>query len=136
MRRTKHALSNDFSHILPFDPLFQVNVSFSLTQAPGVETLFEPEFSCDITSAELAPGGSRQATVTYSPAVADTVSVVYLSLKYGGALTESQLKLMGKCIGKKSSALSSQKIQTCMLFLHSLYEEFKTIYYTKFIVLE
>ncbi|XP_037542268.1 cilia- and flagella-associated protein 65 [Nematolebias whitei] len=84
-----------------------VNVSFSLTQVPGVETLFEPEFSCDITSAELAPGGSRQATVTYSPTVVDTVSVDYLSLKYGGTLTESQLKLTGKCIGPRVSLSST-----------------------------
>lgn len=127
MHKTKHKLSNDFSHIPLIDPLFQVNVSFSLTQVPGVETLFEPEFSCDITSAELAPGGSRQATVTYSPAVADTVSVVYLSLKYGGALTESQLKLTGKCIGKKPSALSSQNYKHVLCTICSTYIPYMNI---------
>ncbi|KAK2906267.1 cilia- and flagella-associated protein 65 [Channa argus] len=84
-----------------------VTASFSLSRlSPGVP-LFGEEFGCDVTSGKLAPGESQQATVTYCPAVVDTVSVEYLSLKCRGALKESPLKLTGTCIGPKASLSSS-----------------------------
>lgn len=113
--RPKQILSSGFFHILPNVPLRQVNVSFSLSRVPGVVTISGPEFSCDITSSELAPGGSLQATATFSPTVVDTVSVEYLSLKYGGGLSEPQLKLIGNCVGKKSSVSSSQRYKYASL---------------------
>lgn len=58
------------------------------------------EFSCDVTSGEVASGGSVGATVTYSPIVADNASVQYLSLKCRGTLNETLLKLTGSCVGE------------------------------------
>lgn len=58
------------------------------------------EVSCDVTEGEVAPGGSVQATVTYTPAVVDTVSVEYLSLECKGALNKPLLKITGNCIGR------------------------------------
>ncbi|KAM4558145.1 cilia- and flagella-associated protein 65 isoform 3-T3 [Odontesthes bonariensis] len=69
--------------------------------------MLESEFSCDVTKGEVAPGGSLRATATYSPAVVDTFSVEYLTLKYRGALNETQLKLIGNCRGPKVSLSSS-----------------------------
>ncbi|XP_037831837.1 cilia- and flagella-associated protein 65 isoform X2 [Kryptolebias marmoratus] len=89
-------------HFNIFNPS-PVNVCFSLSRLSGAVTMLKPEFSCDITSAEVAPGGSLQGMVTYSPAVVDTISVEYLSLKYAGAPSETQLKLTGKCIGPRVS---------------------------------
>ena len=76
---------------------------FSLSRLPGVAAMLESEFSCDVTKGEVAPGGSLRASVTYSPAVVDTFSVEYLTLKYRGALNETQLKLTGNCRGKKDA---------------------------------
>ncbi|KAM6934057.1 cilia- and flagella-associated protein 65 [Xenentodon cancila] len=76
-----------------------VNVSFSLSGLSGMVPVFGSAFGCDVTSGKVAPGGSLQASVTYSPTVVDTVSVDYLALTYKGALKETQLKLIGKCIG-------------------------------------
>ncbi|KAM4558144.1 cilia- and flagella-associated protein 65 isoform 2-T2 [Odontesthes bonariensis] len=84
-----------------------VNVFFSLSRLPGVAAMLESEFSCDVTKGEVAPGGSLRATATYSPAVVDTFSVEYLTLKYRGALNETQLKLIGNCRGPKVSLSSS-----------------------------
>lgn len=79
---------------------FQVAASFSLARMPGRLPLFGSEFRCDISRGKVAPGGSLRATVTFSPAVVDTVSVEYLSVKCRGALNETILKLMGSCTGK------------------------------------
>lgn len=64
-------------------------------------TVLSSVFSFDVTKGKVAPGGSLRASVTYSPTVVDTVSVDYLCLKYRGALKKTQLKLTGKCIGKR-----------------------------------
>ncbi|XP_060910642.1 cilia- and flagella-associated protein 65 [Labrus mixtus] len=64
-------------------------------------------FSCDESRGEVAPGGSFRVTVTYSPAVVDTVSVDYLSLKCSGALNETLLKLTGNAIGPEVFLSSS-----------------------------
>ncbi|CAG5865404.1 unnamed protein product [Menidia menidia] len=84
-----------------------VNVSFSLSHQPGLGNMSEPEFHCDVTEGEVPSGGSLRASVTYSPAVVDTFSVEYLTLKYRGGLSESQLKLSGKCKGPTVSLSSS-----------------------------
>ncbi|CAB1426783.1 unnamed protein product [Pleuronectes platessa] len=84
-----------------------VTSSFSLSRLSGGVPLFGSEFLCDVTGGEVAPGGSLRATVTFSPAVVDTVSVEYLSLKCRGALNEDQLKLTGSCIGPKLSLSTS-----------------------------
>ncbi|XP_035030976.2 cilia- and flagella-associated protein 65 [Hippoglossus stenolepis] len=84
-----------------------VTSSFSLSRLPGGVPLLGSEFICDVTGGEVAPGGSLRATVTFSPAVVDTVSVEYLSLKCRGALNEDQLKLTGSCIGPKLSLSTS-----------------------------
>lgn len=85
-------------------------MSFSLSQLSDGIPFFSSEFSCDVTRGELAPGGSLRAMVTYTPAVADAVSVEYLSLKYRGALSKSLLKLTGKCIGKVQIKLYKKSI--------------------------
>ncbi|XP_053295148.1 cilia- and flagella-associated protein 65 [Pleuronectes platessa] len=84
-----------------------VTSSFSLSRLSGGVPLLGSEFLCDVTGGEVAPGGSLRATVTFSPAVVDTVSVEYLSLKCSGALNEDQLKLAGSCIGPKLSLSAS-----------------------------
>lgn len=89
-----------FSHT-SLHPFLQVTASFSLSRLPGGVSSFGSEFSCDVTRGKVAPGGSRRVSVTYSPAVVDTVSVEYLSLNCKGALSESLLKLSGRCIGKR-----------------------------------
>uniref|UniRef100_A0A3Q0SAU0 Si:ch1073-349o24.2 n=1 Tax=Amphilophus citrinellus TaxID=61819 RepID=A0A3Q0SAU0_AMPCI len=58
-------------------------------------------------NAQVAPGGSQRVSVSYSPAVVDTVSVEYLSVKCKGALSETLLKLTGNCIGPSVSLSSS-----------------------------
>lgn len=78
----------------------QVTASFSLSRLSGGVPLLGSEFNCDITRGNVAPGGSLQATVTYTPAVVDTVSVEYLSLNCKGALNKTLLKLTGNCIGR------------------------------------
>ncbi|GAA6231328.1 coiled-coil domain-containing protein 108 [Lates japonicus] len=84
-----------------------VTASFSLSRLSSGVPLFGSEFSCDVTRGNVAPGESLQVTVTYSPAVVETVSVEYLSLKCRGALNETLLKLTGSCIGPKVSLSSS-----------------------------
>ncbi|XP_076731494.1 cilia- and flagella-associated protein 65 isoform X2 [Maylandia zebra] len=84
-----------------------VTASFSLSRLPGGVPSFGSEFSCDATRGRVAPGGSRRVSVTYSPAVVDTVSVEYLSLNCKGTLSESLLKLSGHCIGPKVALSSS-----------------------------
>ncbi|KAM7380772.1 hypothetical protein PAMP_004045 [Pampus punctatissimus] len=84
-----------------------VTASFSLSRLSGGVPLLGSEFSCDITRGKVAPGESLQATVTYTPAVVDTVSVECLSLKCRGALNKTLLKLTGNCIGPKVSLSSS-----------------------------
>ncbi|XP_040004712.1 cilia- and flagella-associated protein 65 isoform X2 [Xiphias gladius] len=84
-----------------------VTASFFLSRLSGGVPFFGSEFSCDVSRGKVAPGESLRATVTYSPAVVDTVSVEYLSLKCRGALNETQLKLTGSCIGTKVSLSSS-----------------------------
>lgn len=79
--------------------LLQVTASFSLSRLSGGVPLLGSEFSCDITRGKVAPGGSLQVTVTYTPAVVDNVSVECLSLKCRGALNKTLLKLTGNCIG-------------------------------------
>lgn len=89
-----------FSHT-SLHPFLQVTASFSLSRLPGGMPSFGSEFSCDVTRGKVAPGGSQRVSVTYSPAVVDTVSVEYLSLNCKGTLSESLLKLSGRCIGKR-----------------------------------
>nr|XP_019945243.1 PREDICTED: cilia- and flagella-associated protein 65 [Paralichthys olivaceus] len=84
-----------------------VTTSFSLSRLSGGVPLLGSEFSCDVSTGKVAPGGSLRATVTFSPAVVDTVSVEYLSLKCRGADNEDLLKLTGSCIGPKVSLSSS-----------------------------
>ncbi|XP_033474057.2 cilia- and flagella-associated protein 65 [Epinephelus lanceolatus] len=84
-----------------------VTASFSLSRLSSVVPLLGSEFSCDVTRGEVVPGGSLRATVTYSPAVVDSVSVEYISLKCRGALNETLLKLSGNCVGPKVSLSSS-----------------------------
>ncbi|XP_054864810.1 cilia- and flagella-associated protein 65-like, partial [Amphiprion ocellaris] len=52
-----------------------VTVSFSLSPLSGGIPLLGSVFSCDVTRGNVAPGGSLRATVTYSPAIVNTVSV-------------------------------------------------------------
>ncbi|XP_040912258.1 cilia- and flagella-associated protein 65 [Toxotes jaculatrix] len=92
-------------HFNIFNPS-PVTASFSLARLPGGVPLFGSEFSCDVTKGKVPPGGSLRATVTYSPAVVDSVSVEYLSLKCKGALDETLLKLTGSCTGPKVSLSS------------------------------
>ncbi|KAG7241732.1 hypothetical protein INR49_025197 [Caranx melampygus] len=93
-------------HFVIANPL-PVTASFSLSRLSGGLPLFGSEFRCDVSSGKVAPGGSLQATVTFSPDLVDTVSVEYLSVKCRGALNETILKLMGSCIGPKVSLSSS-----------------------------
>lgn len=78
-----------------------VPVSFTLSRLPGGINLLDSVFSCDLPSAEVAPGASLKATVTFRPATVDTTSVEYLSLICRGAVNESLLKLTGSCVGPK-----------------------------------
>lgn len=78
----------------------QVPVSFTLSRLSGGITLLGSLFTCDITSAEVAPGASVQATVGFTPTTVDTTSVEYLSLICRGAINKSLLKLTGSCIGR------------------------------------
>ncbi|XP_069010849.1 cilia- and flagella-associated protein 65 [Embiotoca jacksoni] len=84
-----------------------VTVYFSLSRVSGGVPMFESEFSCDIIRGKVPPGRSLRASVTYSPAVVETVAVEYLSLKYKGTLSEGLLKLTGNCIGPTVSLSSS-----------------------------
>lgn len=84
-----------------------VPVSFTLSRLSGGITLLGSLFTCDITSAEVAPGASVQATVGFTPTTVDTTSVEYLSLICRGAINKSLLKLTGSCIGPKVSLSSS-----------------------------
>ncbi|XP_036966082.1 cilia- and flagella-associated protein 65 isoform X1 [Acanthopagrus latus] len=93
-------------HFEIFNPS-PVTESFSLSRLSDEVPLLGSEFSCDVSRGEVAPGGSIQATVTYTPAVVDTVSVDYLALKCKGALNNTQLKLTGNCKGPKVSLSSS-----------------------------
>ncbi|XP_070694450.1 cilia- and flagella-associated protein 65 [Pempheris klunzingeri] len=93
-------------HFNIFNPS-HVTASFSLTQLSNGVPLSGSEFSCDVTRGKVVPGGSLQATVTYTPAMVDTVSIEYLSLKCRGALNETLLKLTGECVGPKVSLSSS-----------------------------
>lgn len=83
-----------------FAPLFQVTASFCLSRLSSGVCLLGSEFSCDVSKGEVEAGGALRATVTYTPAVVDTVSVEYLSLKCRGAFNKTLLKLTGHCVGK------------------------------------
>lgn len=80
--------------------LLQVAASFSLSRLFGGVPLFGSEFTCDVTSGDVVSGGSLRATVTYTPAAVDTVSVEYLSVECRGAVNETLLKLTGTSTGK------------------------------------
>ncbi|XP_054471804.1 cilia- and flagella-associated protein 65 [Anoplopoma fimbria] len=84
-----------------------VTASFSISQLSSGVHLLESEFSCSVTRGEVAPGGSLRALVTYTPAVVDSVSVEYLSVKCRGALNETLLKLIGNCVGPTVTLSSS-----------------------------
>ncbi|XP_031714488.1 cilia- and flagella-associated protein 65 isoform X2 [Anarrhichthys ocellatus] len=84
-----------------------VTASFSLSRLSSGAHLLESEFICDVTRGKVAPGGSLRAAVTYTPAVVDSVSVEYLSVKCRGALNETLLKLTGNSIGPKVSLSSA-----------------------------
>lgn len=60
----------------------------------------DSEFRCNPTSGTVGPSELLQATVSYTPAVVDAVSVEYMSLECPGALNKTQLKLTGDCIGR------------------------------------
>ncbi|XP_077947353.1 cilia- and flagella-associated protein 65 isoform X2 [Gasterosteus aculeatus] len=93
----------------PFD-IFNpspVTASFSLSRSSSGLHMLDSEFSCDVTTGQVAAGGSLRAFVTYTPAEVDTVSVEYLSLKCRGALSETTLKLIGNCVGPNVSLTSS-----------------------------
>ncbi|MEQ2201674.1 hypothetical protein XENOCAPTIV_016217, partial [Xenoophorus captivus] len=94
------------THFEIFNPS-PVNVSFSLSRLSGGADMFGSDFSWDVTSGKMTPGGSQQVLVTYSPAVVDVVSVEYLFLSYRGALSKTQIKLTGKCTGPKVCLSSS-----------------------------
>uniref|UniRef100_A0A8D2ZWM9 Coiled-coil domain-containing protein 108 n=1 Tax=Scophthalmus maximus TaxID=52904 RepID=A0A8D2ZWM9_SCOMX len=87
--------------------LLQVAASFSLSRLFGGVPLFGSEFTCDVTSGDVVSGGSLRATVTYTPAAVDTVSVEYLSVECRGAVNETLLKLTGSSTGPKVSLSSS-----------------------------
>uniref|UniRef100_A0A8C3A3Z7 Si:ch1073-349o24.2 n=1 Tax=Cyclopterus lumpus TaxID=8103 RepID=A0A8C3A3Z7_CYCLU len=89
-----------------------VTAPFSLSRLPSGVHLLESEFGCDVTRGSVAPGGSLRALVTYTPAVVDSVSVEYLSLKCRGALNKTLLKLIGNCGGPNVS-LSSSVLDFC-----------------------
>ncbi|KAI3356474.1 hypothetical protein L3Q82_017688, partial [Scortum barcoo] len=93
-------------HFEIFNPS-PVTASFSISRLSSGVPLLESEFNCKATGGKVAPGGSLRATVTYTPAVVDTVSVEYLTLKCRGALNETLLKLTGNCIGPEVSLSSS-----------------------------
>ncbi|XP_059896106.1 cilia- and flagella-associated protein 65 isoform X1 [Gadus macrocephalus] len=76
-----------------------VTASFAFSCLQGGTPQLGSEFSCDVSSGEVAPGSSLRATVHYSPVVVDTVAVDYLTLVCPGALNKTQLKLTGTCIG-------------------------------------
>ncbi|XP_035460487.2 cilia- and flagella-associated protein 65 isoform X2 [Scophthalmus maximus] len=84
-----------------------VAASFSLSRLFGGVPLFGSEFTCDVTSGDVVSGGSLRATVTYTPAAVDTVSVEYLSVECRGAVNETLLKLTGSSTGPKVSLSSS-----------------------------
>ncbi|KAM4561619.1 cilia- and flagella-associated protein 65 [Fundulus diaphanus] len=93
-------------HFEIFNPS-SVNVCSSLSRLPGGAALYGSDFSWDVPSGKIAPGGSLQVSVTYSPTVVEIVSVEYLFLNYKGALSKTQIKLMGKCIGPEVCLSSS-----------------------------
>ncbi|XP_029315132.1 LOW QUALITY PROTEIN: cilia- and flagella-associated protein 65 [Cottoperca gobio] len=93
-------------HFEIFNPS-PVTALFSLSRLSSGVHLLGSEFSCDVTRGKVAPGESLRATVTYTPAVVDGVSVEYLSLKCPGTLNETLLKLIGNCVGPKVSVSSS-----------------------------
>ncbi|KAF3842925.1 hypothetical protein F7725_001774 [Dissostichus mawsoni] len=93
-------------HVDIFNPS-PVTARFSLLCLSNGLPLQRSEFSCDVTQGEVAPGGSLRATVTYTPAVVDRVSVDYLSLKYRGLENVTQLKMTGNCLGPNVSLSSS-----------------------------
>lgn len=76
-----------------------MTASFSVSRLSGGVPLLGSQFCCDISGGEVVSGGTLQATVTFTPAVVDTVSVEYLSLICNGSLNKPLLKLIGKCIG-------------------------------------
>ncbi|KAK9537382.1 hypothetical protein VZT92_005007 [Zoarces viviparus] len=84
-----------------------VTASFSVSPLPRGVHLWESEFICDVSSSKVAPGGSLRAVVSYTPAVVDSVSVEYFSVKCRGALNETLLKLTGNGIGPKVSLSSA-----------------------------
>ncbi|XP_041663704.1 cilia- and flagella-associated protein 65 [Cheilinus undulatus] len=84
-----------------------VHASFHLSLLSDDVPLLGSEFSYDQMSGELSPGGSCQVTVTYTPTMADVVSVEYLALKCDGALCETLLKLTGNSKGPEVSLSSS-----------------------------
>lgn len=102
-----YTLGGLLSHV--FSALLQVTESFSLSRLSDEVPLLGSEFSCDVSRGEVAPGGSVQATVTYTPAVVDTVSVDYLALKCKGALNNTQLKLTGNCKGIGHTERNTQR---------------------------
>ncbi|XP_041807029.1 cilia- and flagella-associated protein 65 [Chelmon rostratus] len=84
-----------------------VTASFCLSRLSSGVCLLGSEFSCDVSKGEVEAGGALRATVTYTPAVVDTVSVEYLSLKCRGAFNKTLLKLTGHCVGPEVSLSSS-----------------------------
>ncbi|XP_034550185.1 cilia- and flagella-associated protein 65 isoform X3 [Notolabrus celidotus] len=84
-----------------------VHAFFSISPLSDDVPLLGSEFSCVQSKVEVAPGGSLQATITYTPAVVDVSSVEYFSLKCRGALSEPLLKLTGNSIGPEVSLSSS-----------------------------
>ena len=87
-----------------------MTASFAFSCLQGGTPQLGSEFSCDVSSGEVAPGSSLRATVHYSPVVVDTVAVDYLTLVCPGALNKIQLKLTGTCIGMWMKAICRYKL--------------------------
>ncbi|XP_075896045.1 cilia- and flagella-associated protein 65 isoform X3 [Nelusetta ayraudi] len=96
--------SQKFFHIFNPSP---VTASFSFSLQSDSVPLLELEFSCDVSRGTVLPGESLQASVTFTPAVVETISVEYFHLKCSGALGETRLKVIGRCEGPKVSLSSS-----------------------------
>ncbi|KAJ3591519.1 hypothetical protein NHX12_006652, partial [Muraenolepis orangiensis] len=85
-------------HFTIFNPS-PVTASFSISPLRGGRPQLESEFICDVHSGAVSPGACLKATATYTPVAVDTVAVDYLTLVCPGALSKTQLKLTGNCIG-------------------------------------
>lgn len=96
----QHNIYNSHLQLSSCLRLFQVTASFSFAHQSDLVPLLESEFSCDVCQGTVLPGESLQASVTYTPAVVETISVEHFHLKCSGALGETRLKVTGRCEGQ------------------------------------